>query len=258
MGDISDRLVEALSNAKLIAAEDTRVTEKILRHFGLKTPLVSVQKFNEKERVATLWKVLKAGDDVALVSDAGSPNLSDPGAYIMGKIAQKGVRIEPIPGPSSLTALISISHIPGNEFSFGGFFPRKTKDAESFIKANGHIPMVFFESGKRIKATLEWFKEQGGVAAIIVGKELTKMHERVWRDLDEVLAFLSNPEHTKAANGEWVIMIEMASKDETETLSLDWAKDLIAGGLSKKDVVQFGITHMGAKRNELYKMVEDL
>ena len=200
--------------------------------------------------------MLKAGDDVALVSDAGSPNLSDPGAYIMGKIAEKGVRIEPIPGPSSLTALVSISQIPGNAFTFGGFFPRKAKEAEEFVVANSHLPMVFFESGKRVKSTLEWLKERGGVADFIIGKELTKMHERVWRSLDEIIDYLNDPNHPKGTNGEWVFMVEMKKAEPEDELGMGWVQDLVDAGISKKDIVQFGVTHMGAKRNALYKVVE--
>jgi len=251
--DCSFRLVETLRSVSLIAAEDTRVTQKLLSYFKISTKLISVQKFNEAKRLSLLENVLSKGLDVALVSDAGTPNISDPGALVVNRLTGKGIQVIAVPGPSAITALASISGILANQFYFGGFFPKKNQDAVRLLAsaATLKIPIIFFESGKRLLKTLQWIKSNYTVKSACVGKELTKKYEAVYRgSVENILTQLKDP-----LKGEWSVMIEGVSEAKKE--AADLVMQLTTFGLDKKQIMKVMTMCMGYSRNDIYDRTID-
>lgn len=180
--DITLRGLEVLKEADFILAEDTRVVSKLLNRYGLKKPVISFFEHSPKSKTDEIIKLLKEGRNLVLVSDAGTPNLSDPGYALINAVRELNLEIIPVPGASSLTALISISHFPLNEFVFMGFPPSK-KGREKFFNQIGMEtrPVILFESTHRILKTLEALTKGNPSREMILAKELTKKFERVWR-----------------------------------------------------------------------------
>ncbi|MDQ4045116.1 MAG: 16S rRNA (cytidine(1402)-2'-O)-methyltransferase [Chloroflexota bacterium] len=178
--DISARALRTLAEVALIAAEDTRHTSRLLRHYEISTPILSYHKHNERERVQRLLEALVAGD-VALVSDAGTPAVSDPGAVLVRAAREAGHRVVPIPGPSSLVAAVSSSGLVEGPFLFGGFLPRSGDERRRAIQraAIADVPLVLFESPNRLMQTLDDLQTTFGDVRAVVARELTKMHEEI-------------------------------------------------------------------------------
>jgi len=177
--DLSFRAIATLRDCRLVACEDTRVTRTILTRHGLATPLVSCHKFNERQRVDRVLEVLAAGGDVALVSDGGTPGLSDPGALLVRAARAAGYVVSPIPGPSAATALISVSGFTSGTFTFIGFLPSRRGERRRALEAlrGERRPLLFFESPHRILGTLEDAESVFGDRAACLGREMTKVHE---------------------------------------------------------------------------------
>lgn len=183
--DITLRAIEALKNADIILAEDTRIAKKLLFHYGISKPVWRADAAVERAVVWKIKKELEMGENVAYVSDSGTPNISDPGAFIVQHIRTNmpSVKIVPIPGSSSVTAFLSVSGVQANQFAFFGYPPHKKGRKKFFeeIKNNRVRPAIIFESTHRIQKTFDdiskTFRED---QAVIVGKELTKIHEEVW------------------------------------------------------------------------------
>jgi 16S rRNA (cytidine1402-2'-O)-methyltransferase len=192
--DMTFRAVRVLREASVVAAEDTRRTGLLLHHFGISVPLVSLHEHNEEQRCALLVGRLNRGESVALVSDAGTPAVSDPGAKLVAAAVAAGVRVEPVPGASAVMAALSASGVAGEGFTFLGFPPVKSKDRNSwfgrFDAATVLGPAVFFEAPHRILRTLEELSVLSN-DQLIVFRELTKLHESVYRGTAaEILAKL--------------------------------------------------------------------
>jgi 16S rRNA (cytidine1402-2'-O)-methyltransferase len=179
MDDLSHRAVETLRRSALIACEDTRVTRALLQRHAITTPVVSCHKFNETARVARILEVLAAGRDVALVSDGGTPAVSDPGAVIVRAVREAGGRAVPIPGPSAVTALWSISGFPAGPFTVVGFLPQRRGERRRTLDGlrSETRPLVFFESPHRILGMLADAAEILGDRVACLGREMTKLHE---------------------------------------------------------------------------------
>jgi len=178
--DMTFRAVRVLKEADYILCEDTRVTGKLLKHYDIKTPMRRYDAHaSEQTHVRTLID-LQEGKHIAIVSDAGTPGVSDPGVLIVSRARAAGIKVESIPGPSSVTAAFSIAGITGNEFSFWGFAPQK-KGRKTFFEliAQRERPIIFFESTHRIMKALESLKEVAPEARLYIGRELTKMHEEM-------------------------------------------------------------------------------
>lgn len=207
--DMTLRGLEVLREADFILAEDTRVVSKLLNHYDIKKPLISFFEHSPKSKTDEVIKLLKEGRNLVLVSDAGTPNLSDPGYSLINAVRKLDLEIIPVPGASSLTALISISHFPLNEFVFLGFPPSK-KGREKFFNqvANEQRPVILFESTHRILKTLEALTKGNPSREIILAKELTKKFERVWRgsviEINQVISKLSEDE----IKGEFVLALK--------------------------------------------------
>ena len=223
--DISSRAIEVLKGVDLILAEDTRVTKKLLSHYNVKTPLLSYHQHSQLEKIDHILKLLEQGKNLALVSDAGTPGVSDPGNKLVEEVVKPlrdKVRIIPIPGPSALTAAASISGFPMDKFLFLGFPPAKKKRKKFFEEVgNSKYPVVFYESCHRILKTLEELKELSSLISrkelsslkVVVCQELTKMFEKTYRGtISEVLDKIKD----RDLRGEFVVVVsnQRPKKDE--------------------------------------------
>lgn len=189
--DLSLRAVRVLREAKVIACEDTRHTRLLLQRYAIATPLLSYHEHNERTRTPELVRRLQAGESVALVSDAGTPLLSDPGYTLIREAIESGVPVVPIPGPSAITAALSVAGLPTDRFVFLGFLPRKSAERRRVLEAVHGIPwtLVLFEAPTRVEATLKELEAILGERPIALMRELTKRFEEVLRGTPrEVLA----------------------------------------------------------------------
>ncbi len=212
LGDLSERARQAFEEADLVACEDTRHTGRLLAHLGIKRPLVSLHEHNERQRLPRMLEELGAGRTVALVSDAGTPLVSDPGYVLVREAIRAGVRVEPIPGPSAALAALVASGLPPHPFTFCGFPPPKRGKRRSFYErfaGLGHT-LVMFESPHRLLASLEDAVAVLGNRPAAVARELTKLHEEIVRGpLEEVLATLAGRPSLK---GELVVVVGAAEE----------------------------------------------
>lgn len=204
--DVTARAVRVLREADAIACEDTRVTSKLLAHLDIAKPLVSVHEHTNPRAVVALVDRLKKGERIAYVCDAGTPGMNDPGCKLVAAAYEAGVRIEPIPGPSALTAAISVCGFAMDEFTYIGFIPHK-KGRETLFKemAEREAPTVFLESTHRIMKTLETLaKHLDPERVIFVGRELTKLHETLYRGM--ITDIVQQLEGT-STKGEFIVII---------------------------------------------------
>ncbi len=204
--DITLRALRILKEVDVIAAEDTRHTRHLLQRYGIETPLVSFHQHSSAGRLQAIIQRLLAGESVALVTDAGTPGISDPGGVLVAEAHRAGIRVVPIPGASALTALLSVSGLPAHRFRFEGFVPRKEGARKRFFEslADEEVPIVLYESPHRLLKTLQSAYEVLGDRLVVIGRELTKQFEEVFRGrLSEAI------EHwqAKPPKGEFVIAI---------------------------------------------------
>ncbi|MBU4332001.1 16S rRNA (cytidine(1402)-2'-O)-methyltransferase [Patescibacteria group bacterium] len=208
LSDITLRTLDTLKQVDLILCEDTRHTQKLLSHYNIKTPTLSYHQHSRLTKLEQIIKLLEAGKNLALVTDAGTPGISDPGGKLVAEVVEKlgdGVKIETIPGPSALTAAISISGLPTDSFIFLGFLPTK-KGREKLFKeiAESKRTIVFYESPHRIIKTLNSLKEHCGSQQLVVCREMTKKFETTYRGVaSEVLEKLSQDK----IRGEFVVIV---------------------------------------------------
>lgn len=209
LDDLSPRARVAFESADRVACEDTRVTGRLLSHLGIKKPLVSLHEHNERKRVPQLIEALEAGETIALASDAGTPLVSDPGFLLVREAASRGLRIEPVPGPSAILAALVASGLPPYPFTFGGFPPPKGGKRRTFygkFADLGHT-LIVFESPHRILKSLADALEALGDRPAAVGRELTKLHEEFLRGtLSKILAELEGRDSIK---GEFVLVVDL-------------------------------------------------
>jgi 16S rRNA (cytidine1402-2'-O)-methyltransferase len=183
LDDLTPRARAAFESADLVACEDTRHTGLLLHHLGIKKPLVSLHEHNERQRLPRLLADLEEGKTVALASDAGTPLLSDPGFLLVREAAARGIRIEPLPGPSALLAALVASGLPPYPFAFAGFPPPKSGKRRTFFRTWAAFPhtLIFYESPHRLLASLDDALSELGDRPAVVARELTKLHEEVLR-----------------------------------------------------------------------------
>src|SRR6267143_219608 len=206
--DITHRAVRLLGEVALIAGEDTRHTRKLLNHYGIKTRTISYHEHNERERAAELLKLIDAGSDVAIVSDAGTPGISDPGFRLARLAIESGVPVVPVPGASALISALVASGLPTDEFFFGGFLPARSGARRARLGELRSTPatLIFYEGPHRIAATLKDAREILGEREAVVARELTKIHEEIARGrLSELAARFSS---AQSARGEMVLIID--------------------------------------------------
>lgn len=206
--DITLRAIETLKKVDIVYAEDTRVTRRLLSHLGIKKPIERLDDNISESRVERLVKIVQEGKSAAVVSDAGTPNISDPGWRIIRTATLKGVEVIPIPGPSALAAIASISHFPLSQFVFLGFPPHKKGRKKFFESVAAEArAIILYESTHRIMRTLKELADQIPEREIIVAKELTKVYERVWRGTAEEVYKEVEGLSDKERKGEFVIAI---------------------------------------------------
>ena len=252
--DITLRALRVLKEVDLIAAEDTRHTRKLLTHFGITTPTLSYYKEKERERTAVIITKLHEGLNVALVSDAGTPGISDPGSILVHKATAENIKVEPIPGPSSLTAALSVAGISDSSFIFLGFAPPRRKQRQDLLlslrQEKRHL--VFFEAPHRLQSFLQDCHAILGERSVLWCRELTKMHEELTRDsLSTVLTHCQD----KKIKGESVFIISGA-KAGPEISDLQIATILRShkksGKKSLKDTVREVAAEHKLSRSEVY------
>jgi 16S rRNA (cytidine1402-2'-O)-methyltransferase len=219
MGDLSDRARQALASADLIAAEDTRRTLGLMQHLGIAKPLLSLHSHNETQRVPAVLARLMAGARVVLVSDAGTPLLSDPGFELVRAAVAQGIPVGVVPGPSAITAALAVAGLPVDRFCFEGFLPaggRERRASLSALAAESRT-MVFFEAPHRIAETLVDLSTQfGATRRAVIARELTKLHETVYRGtLEELLALAGADPNLQ--RGEITLIVQGVSQAETAT-----------------------------------------
>jgi len=213
--DITVRALRILREVALIAAEDTRRTAHLLTRYGITTPTTSLHEHNEQRKSSSLMARLQEGENIALVSDAGTPVISDPGGYLVTQAIAAGVRVEPIPGPNAAIAALSVSGLLSDDFLFLGFPPTKAKDRNLWLARlkEAGTTVVFYEAPHRIVRTLQGILETVGDVPVVVSRELTKTHEELVRGpISAVLA--SN----MPARGEFTVVISIGHKPEDDAL----------------------------------------
>ena len=193
LDDLSPRARDVLAKARLVACEDTRRTSKLLARFGIEAKLIALHKFSERERLEPVLAVLRGGGEVALVSDGGTPGVADPGALLVAAALDEGIRVSPVPGPSAVVALLSVSGLPSDRFFFEGFLPARGGERRRRLRELAALrdAWVFYEAPHRIRETLADLAEVLGTRRLVLGRELTKIHETVVRgSATEILATL--------------------------------------------------------------------
>jgi 16S rRNA (cytidine1402-2'-O)-methyltransferase len=252
---MSYRAVEVLSSAALIVAEDTRHSRRLLDHYHITTPLSSYHEHNEAKETPRLVARLLAGDTVALISDAGTPLISDPGSRLVSSAIAAGVTVVPIPGASSVMAALVASGMSLDRFTYFGFLPRKGKERAHAITdiVESPVTCVIFEAGNRVGATLAALVEAGAAErSAVVARELTKQFEEFKRGSVAELADVYRDVDPK---GEVVVVIAGAEKGILSEEDLgDTAAKLRGDGLSARDIMEHLVHTLGAPRNLAYKI----
>lgn len=262
LGDLSPRALEVLGGVTLVAAEDTRRTGALMREFGVVTPLRSLHEHNEAARAPELLERLAAGDAVALVSDAGTPLVSDPGYLLIDGAHRRGIPVLPVPGPSAVTALLSVAGLPVARFAFEGFLPQRPGPRRERLEAVAAEPrtLVFYESPHRIGVLLGELVETFGATRLgAVGRELTKRFEEVCRaPLGELREHFAG--EARAPKGEYVVAVAGDPNGAGAGLGVDGERLLrtLIEELPVKQAAAIAARVTGESRNALYRRALDL
>lgn len=218
LNDMTKRAIETLKEVDIILCEDTRTSMKLLNNFNIKNKLMSYHKYNEQEQTKNIIKLLKQDKNIAIITDAGTPCISDPGYILVKEARENNITVIPIGGISALITALSASGIETDKFTFQGFFPRETKEKTKLLEELNKTTIkvhIFYESPKRIIKTLEYLKNNLDIEKISIFKELTKLHEKnYYGSLEEVLNKLQNEE--KTTQGEYTFIIKTKQKQEKE------------------------------------------
>ncbi len=260
--DITLRALEVLKSVDIIAAEDTRQSLKLLNHYEIKKTLISYHKHNEQGKSIEILDFIKEGKDVAIVTDAGTPGISDPGAVIVSKCIEENIEFQVLPGATAITTSLVYSGIDTTKFIFRGFFPRDNKERNILLSEINNVreTIILYESPYRIIKTLNIIKESLGNRNIALCRELTKLHEEIIRGkIEDVLENLNN----RVIKGEFVMVIEgkgdIEFKEENEKkwqdLSIQEHVDIfIEEGIDKKEAIKKVAKMRGLPKNEVYKV----
>lgn len=258
LGDISQRMADTLAEVDFIAAEDTRVTLKLLNHLGLKKPLLSYYRHNTEAGGQAVLDRLLAGESCALVTDAGTPAISDPGEDLVALCAQNGVDVVSIPGPCALVTALAASGLPTGRFTFEGFLAMNKKNRRAHLEelAGERRTMIFYEAPHKLTATLDDLTAAFGPdRRISLCRELTKLHEEVRRTTlgEAVRWYADNP-----PRGEFVLVVEGAPERVEEAITLEDGLALVdrlrAEGRSLRDAVKLAAKETGLPKNQLYDL----
>jgi 16S rRNA (cytidine1402-2'-O)-methyltransferase len=254
--DITLRALRVLKEVDLIAAEDTRQTRKLLAHHGIATRLTSYYDAVEGAKAAPLVKQLKVGKNIALVSDAGTPTLSDPGFRLVQEAVQAGVSVVPIPGPSALAAVLSVSGLPTDRFAFEGFLPAKKRERREKLQSLRTEPrtLVFYEAPHRIGEALEDMAELFGARQVVLGREVTKVYEEFIRgSIGDVIREIAG----KEIRGEITLVV---SGSAGEKIALEDSlraeiQELAQKGLRVKEIAEVLGEKFSYPKKDIYRLV---
>ena len=259
INDITHRAIEILTKVQLIAIEDTRHSKKILDFYGIKTKRTSYHKFNELKKSDFLINFLKEGNNVAIISDAGTPCISDPGDILIQKAHENSITVSPIPGPSSLISAISVSGSASDNFTFIGFLPKKTlQKLEVFNKFyNSESSLVFFESPKRVLGTLSELKKiYSGEKKIFIAKEITKVYENISiLTIDSWINYF-NHNNSEKLKGEFVFLIPKNKKIEKIIKHKEvesFLKILLENDVPYNSSIKIACRYFCINKNDIYK-----
>ena len=262
LGDLTHRAVEVLGRVDVILAEDTRRTGTLLKHFGIEGRLISAHEHNESARSALVVELLGEGKEVALVSDAGTPLLSDPGARLVRAALEAGYEVVPIPGASALLAALVASGLSADRFTFYGFIPRKGGARDALLReiAGSPYTSVLYEAPQRVARLVEDLKDLAGAdRRVVLARELTKLHEELFRGtLAEAAARLAERE----PRGEFVVLVEgredvPADAAAEAAAARTLAAALLAQGVTPSAVAKELRDRLGIARNEAYQLAHE-
>lgn len=256
LSDFSPRAVETLASVDFIAAEDTRVTLKLLNHFEIKKPMVSYFEHNRRERGEIILERIRAGENCAIVTDAGMPAISDPGEDLVDLCLSNGITVESVPGPTAFATAMAMSGLPSGRFTFEGFLsvnkPSRREHLEEIISERR--TMVFYEAPHKLTATLKDLYKYLGDRRIALIKELTKIHETVERT---TLSEACEKYSAQTPKGEFVIVIEGSTEPKQKEVSLDeavaLAKGLVESGMAINDAAKEIAKETKLKKGDIYK-----
>ena len=264
--DITLRALEVLESVDEIAAEDTRTSLKLLNHFNIKKSLFSYHKHNEKGKSLDIINKLKSGLNIALITDAGTPGISDPGSVIVEKCIEENIEFEVLPGATAITTALVYSGLDTTRFLFRGFLPRENKERNPVIEEvkNVRDTLIFYEAPHRLLNTLEYLKSNLGNRRIAICRELTKLHEEIYRGkISEAIDFFVD----NRPRGEFVLVIEGKSyediKAEKEALWSDLTirehlLKIVEEGIDKKEAIKLVAKERGIAKKEVYKHSMDI
>ncbi len=252
LSDMTFRSVETLKSVSTIACEDTRTSRVLLQHYDIETPTVSYHKFNERERTTQLIRKLKEGSDIAIITDAGSPGISDPAQIIVSAAIAEKIKVVALPGATSVIPAVGASGLDTGRFLFTGFLPDKQKDRDALIDEIKHLQatLVFFEAPHRIDKTLAWLREKLGDRRAVIAREISKLHEEYVRG---TFSELTASEFTR--KGEMVLLVEGFTVEEVSDDSIEKRlRELLDTGVSMKQAVKDVAKSTGSPKNRVYEI----
>ena len=255
LGDFSPRAADALREADFIAAEDTRVTLKLLNHFGIRKPMVSYFEHNKYASGAKIFERILAGETCALVTDAGMPAISDPGEELVRLCGEHGITVSAAPGPSAVITALAMSGLPTQRFTFEGFLSTSNKSRKEHLETlrHEHRTIVLYEAPHKLAETLGDLYDVLGDRDIALGRELTKLHEEIVRT---TIGAALEKYRAERPRGEFVLVIRGAPAEKGPRLPLEDALALVeeyrAGGMKLKDAARCAAAETGRSRNDLY------
>jgi 16S rRNA (cytidine1402-2'-O)-methyltransferase len=257
LADITHRALQILKDVDLIACEDTRHTHKLLQHYGINTKTVSYHEHNEQQRTAQLVDQLKQGNDIAVVSDAGTPSISDPGFRLVRAAIENDVRVVPVPGPSALISALIAAGLPTDEFFFAGFLPSRSNARRTRLNKLRAVPgtLIFYEAPHRLATTLKDAYEILGEREAAVARELTKLYEEIKRGrLSELSSYF---EDNDKARGEIVVLIDRnvlaEPNDKTESSIAALVDRFEQEGMDHRAALKKAARELGLSRAEAYR-----
>jgi 16S rRNA (cytidine1402-2'-O)-methyltransferase len=250
--DFSARAIETLKHVSVIYAEDTRTSAKLLSHYDIKTPVVSYHEYNKEARAENILKTLHSGVDIALISDAGTPGISDPGYEMINLVIDHGHQVTTIPGASAMLSALVVSGLPTDQFTFIGFLPKKASDLKDKLESVKYYrhTLIIYESPKRIQKTIEVLYTHLGNRKVVLARELTKLHESILRT---TLKDAKEIEHDE--RGEYVIVLEGAKKETHEDMDVNQlVRYFVSLGHDEKEAMKLCAKHKNMTKSEVYKV----
>lgn len=258
LGDFSPRAIETLEKCDFIAAEDTRVTLKLLNRFEIKKPMISYFEHNRFERGSVIADRIAAGENCALVTDAGMPAISDPGEDLVKLCRERGLSVEAVPGPCAFATALAVSGMPSKRFTFEGFLPVDKQSRRAHIESlEGETrTMIFYEAPHKLASTLADLAARLGDREIAIVRELTKIHEQV---IKTTLAAAAEKYSREDIKGEIVLIVGGAPCAQKEKMTAqqaaEYARELIKAGESKTEAAKIAAKESGLKKGDIYKLL---